>query len=140
MCGLPCVAAADPISIGVAVSSGTIFVGQDSVNGASYNITGPEFSFQGESGAVLDTAHFCGPCLPGQTISFSGFLPGSFHGPFTFQGRTFELNSSNNGGALFLNAPAFVLPPSGPGRISFTTPFSLGGSILVDEGFGDAFE
>jgi PEP-CTERM motif len=139
MFGVPCTpVAADPIRINISVTSGTISAGPTAAYGAWYNIAGSGFSFQGVSRAMLD-AHRCNPCLIGQSISLSGFLSPSFFGTLNSQGRTFVLFPGNTSGGFSLDAPSFVLPPSGSGRIPFTTPFSLGGSVML-EGSGAALQ
>jgi hypothetical protein len=138
MFGLPCTPlAADPIRINVSVTSGTISAGPTANYGAWYNLAANEFSFQGTSRAMLD-AHRCNPCQIGQSISLSGFLSPSFFGTVTSQGRPFVLFLGNTSGGFSLDAPSFALPPSGSGRISLTTPFSLGGSVRLIQGSGQA--
>jgi hypothetical protein len=54
---VPFTAAADPISISLTVTSGTIRVGNE-VEGGALDIAGPEFSLRAGDGASLE-AHSC---------------------------------------------------------------------------------
>jgi hypothetical protein len=140
VCGLPYTAAADPIRIDLLATSGTMVVSRTRTFPQSFlgfNIAGPDFSFTGGSEFVQEIPH-CECFNFGQTISFSGILPGPFFGDLTFQGRNFHSSSQDSGNAsFFLSAPSFVLPSSGPPpgeNISFTTPFSLGGGFRGFDG------
>jgi hypothetical protein len=134
---VPCTAAAEPIRLRPV--SGTISLGPSASTIVDLDIAGKGFSLV----AFADNSIFdpgCEPCeigLAATSVNFSAALVGPFSGSLTYQGRTLPLGrgteESDDIGTLSLSVPLVIGPASGDvERISFTAPFSFGGSLLAD--------
>ena len=118
---------------GIRITSGTVVVESPvSLSGGAFKIAGNKgFSYEGGAEGGTSEAD-CGPCLPGDTISLTTQLRGTYFGTLTYKGQTYELDISNGNGDLTFSSPDFVLPPSGGDtELTIDQPFSLTGSSLT---------
>ena len=134
---LPCTVAADPIRLRPV--SGTLSLGGTAATIVDLDIAGKGFSLV----AFADNSIFdpsCEPCeigLGAGSVFFSATLVGPFSGSLTYQGQTLPLGrgigESDDQGSLAVSVPLVVGPASADvERISFTAPFSFGGSLSAD--------
>jgi hypothetical protein len=117
----------------VRLKSGTVEVGSPvSLSGGTFDIVGTKgLSYTGGADGGTSEAD-CGPCLPGDTISLTTQLRGTYSGTLTYKGQSYELDISNGSGNFTFSSPDFVLPPSaGQSEVTIEQPFSLTDSSLT---------
>jgi len=117
----------------VRVRSGTVSVESPvSLSGGAFQIAGTRgFSYTGGAEGGTSEAD-CAPCVGGATISLTTQLRGTYFGTATYQGKDYELDSSNGSGSFTFTSPAFVLPETTPGEeVVIEQPFELTDSSLT---------
>jgi hypothetical protein len=94
---------------------------------STYDYAGPGISVTGGSGQTVLFPKNCSPCLPGETVSFSGQTFGG-GGTVILNGVSYNVAFA---GTLRFSSPTFTLPgPSTGSQVSITVPFTMTGTLF----------